>query len=155
MGRSARRDTTDAVKLFELEARVKLAGIVDGNGSAERLRAPDQGYIRWMREGRKQTLQEVAGRMGIAPQSLSQMEKGEPDGRIKIETLRLAAQALDCTVVYALVPNEMLAQRLTPDKMKQITEELAELTRRKSGKRHAGQPRLDPDVIWEGEKSPL
>lgn len=155
MGMSAKMDTTDTVKLFELEARVKLAGIVDGNGSAERLRAPDQGYIRWMREGRKQTLHEVAGRMGITPQSLSQMEKGEPDGRIKIETLRFAAQALDCTVIYALVPNEMLSQRLTPEKMKLITEELAELARRKCDNGHAGQARLDPLVVWEGEKSPL
>lgn len=155
MSRSAKRAKTDTIDQFGLEARVKLMGIVDGDGSAERLGVPDKGYIRWMREGRKQTLQEVADRMGIKPQSLAQMETAEPEGRIKIETLRLAAQALGCTFVYALVPNEMLAPRLTPDKMKAITEELAELARRKSGKAHAGQPRLDPLVIWEGEKSPL
>lgn len=154
MSRSAKKAQADTNDLFELKARVRLRGIVDGDGSAERLKVADEGYIRWMRKGRKKTLQEVADRMGIKPQSLAELERAEPEGRIKIETLRLAAQALGCTFVYAFVPNEMLAQRLTPEKMKLITEELAEIARKKSGT-HAGKPRLDPLVIWEGEKSPL
>ena len=38
------------------------------------------------------------------------MEKSEAHGSIKIETLRRAAEALDCTLVYALVPKTSLEE---------------------------------------------
>lgn len=149
MRTTRKQQTTDQ---FQLDVRSKLAGIVDGDGSAERLRPPEQGFIRWMREGRGETLQTVAERMDVKMQSLAQMEKSEADGTIRIETLRRAAQALDCTVVYALVPNEMLKPRLTPEKLQKAAEELAQLARRAAAPQNATQPSIDPVILWEGEK---
>lgn len=143
------QQTTDQ---FQLGVRTKLAGIVDGDGSAERLRPPEKGFIRWMREGRGETLQTVAERMDVKPQSLAQTEKSEADGTIRVETLRRAAQALDCTVVYALVPNEMLKPRLTPQKLLKAAEELAQLARRTGAVGGAAEPGVDPVILWEGEK---
>jgi predicted DNA-binding mobile mystery protein A len=36
------------------------------------------------------------------------MERSEMDGAIRLDTLRRAAAALDCQLVYTLVPNEPL-----------------------------------------------
>lgn len=137
---------------FQLDVRMRMAGIVDGDGSAERLRPPEQGFIRWVREGRGETLQAVAERMEVKAQSLAQTEKSEADGTIRIETLRRAAQALDCTVIYALVPNEMLKPRLTPEKLLKAAEELAQLARRTGTVGAAAEPVVDPVILWEGEK---
>ena len=143
-----KQQTTDQ---FQLDVRMRLAGIVDGDGSAERLRPPEQGFIRWVREGRGETLQAVAERMDVKAQSLAQTEKSEADGTIRIETLRRAAQALDCTVIYALVPNEMLKPRLTPEKLLKAAEELAQLARRTGAVGGAAEPGIDPVILWEGE----
>jgi predicted DNA-binding mobile mystery protein A len=144
-----KQQTTDQ---FQLDVRMRLAGIVDGDGSAERLRPPEQGFIRWVREGRGETLQAVAERMDVKAQSLAQTEKSEADGTIRIETLRRAAQALDCTVIYALVPNEMLKPRLTPEKLLKAAEELAQLARRTGAVGGAAESGIDPVILWEGEK---
>lgn len=51
---------------------------------------------------------QFAKRLGVSPQSADALEKSEATGSIKLETLRRAAEALDCTLVYALVPNTSL-----------------------------------------------
>ena len=47
-------------------------------------------------------------RLGIRPQSIEALEKSEANGSIQLKTLRRAAEALDCKLVYALVPNSSL-----------------------------------------------
>ncbi|WP_369684744.1 transcriptional regulator [Devosia ginsengisoli] len=52
--------------------------------------------------------------MGVRRQSVADMELSEAKGSITLDTLRRAATAMDCTLVYALVPNtslEALVQR--------------------------------------------
>ena len=44
--------------------------------------------------------------MGITQQSATRLEKNEADDVIKLKSLRKAAEALDCRLFYALVPNE-------------------------------------------------
>lgn len=51
---------------------------------------------------------QLAKRLGISPQSVDALERSEAIGAVKVETLRRAAEALDCTLVYALVPNRPL-----------------------------------------------
>ncbi len=46
--------------------------------------------------------------MGIRPQTVETIEKSEAAGTIQLNTLRRAAEALNCTLVYALVPNTSL-----------------------------------------------
>ena len=47
-------------------------------------------------------------RLRIRPQSLEAIERSEASGTIQLKTLRRAAEALNCTLVYALVPNSSL-----------------------------------------------
>jgi predicted DNA-binding mobile mystery protein A len=44
----------------------------------------------------------------MRPQSVASIEQSEATGSIQLKTLMKAAEALDCTLVYALVPNSSL-----------------------------------------------
>lgn len=74
----------------------------------DRFRAPPKGWIRAIRDALAMTGVQFAARLGIRPQSIETLEQSEETGTIQLKTLRRAAEALDCTLVYALVPNETL-----------------------------------------------
>ena len=50
----------------------------------------------------------LAKRLKIKQPSLVELEQSEAAGTIELQTLRRVAAALDCTLVYALVPNKPL-----------------------------------------------
>ena len=74
----------------------------------ERFRAPPKGWVRAIRDALGMTGVQFASRLKIKPQSVESLEQSEESGTIQLKTLRRAAEALDCTLVYALVPNTTL-----------------------------------------------
>ncbi len=74
----------------------------------ERFRAPPKGWVRAIRDALGMTGVQLAARLGVRPQSVETLEQSEENGTIQLKTLRRAAEALDCTLVYALVPNDTL-----------------------------------------------
>ena len=52
------------------------------------------------------TLREMARRLGKVPSLAVYLEKSEAENRITLGSLRDAADALGCELVYALVPKE-------------------------------------------------
>lgn len=76
----------------------------------DRLQVPPKGWIKAIREALGMTGVQFSRRLKVSPQSVDALEKSEANGSIKIETLRRAAEALDCTLVYALVPNSSLEE---------------------------------------------
>lgn len=91
-----------------LRARQRLDERLGPLKPAERFRTPPRGWVRAIRDALGMTGVQFAKRLGISPQSVEALEKSEANGAIKLDTLRRAAEALDCTLVYALVPNESL-----------------------------------------------
>lgn len=73
-------------------------------------RPPPKGWIRAIRDALGMTGAQLASRMGVRPQTVDSFEKSEAFGSIQLSTLRRAAEALDCTLVYALVPNSSLEE---------------------------------------------
>lgn len=69
---------------------------------------PPKGWIRAIRDALGMSARQLGARLGVRPQSVADLEKSEAHGTIRLETLRKAAEALDCTLVYALVPNASL-----------------------------------------------
>lgn len=67
---------------------------------------PSGGWIRAVRTSLGMSVRQMAERMDITQQSAARLEKNEADDVIKLKSLRKAAEALDCRLVYALVPNE-------------------------------------------------
>ena len=51
---------------------------------------------------------QIAARLEVRPQTVEAIEKSEAAGSIRLDTLRRAAEALDCRLVYALVPKTSL-----------------------------------------------
>ena len=65
---------------------------------------PQKGWIRAIREASGVTVREMAKRLRKAPSVAAHLEGSEAEYRITLGSLRDAADALGCQLVYALVP---------------------------------------------------
>ena len=77
-------------------------------GPSSRFNVPVRGWIKAIREGLGMSSVQLAKRLGVKQPSVVAMEQSEAKGTIELATLRRVADALDCTLVYALVPNQPL-----------------------------------------------
>lgn len=68
--------------------------------------APTEGWVCAIRKSLGMSVRQLAERIGITQQSAARLEKNEADDSITLKSLRKAAEALDCRLVYAIVPNE-------------------------------------------------
>jgi predicted DNA-binding mobile mystery protein A len=73
---------------------------------------PSRGWIQAIRGALGMTLAQLARRVQIATPTLAKIEQGEQAGTVSLNTLRRVAQALDCELVYALVPRKPLREKL-------------------------------------------
>ncbi len=71
---------------------------------------PPRGWVRAIREALGMTTAELGERMGLTQSRVSQIERSEELGSIRLDTLERAAQALNCQVRYVFVPNEPLEE---------------------------------------------
>jgi len=69
---------------------------------------PRGGWIRAVRTGLGMSQEALADRLGITPPSVTKLERSEVNETISIGKLDEVARALDCRLVYALVPNTSL-----------------------------------------------
>ena len=65
---------------------------------------PQKGWLRAIREAAGISASEVARTLKTSRQLPVQLEKAEAEDRITLKSLRAAANALGCELVYALVP---------------------------------------------------
>jgi predicted DNA-binding mobile mystery protein A len=77
-------------------------------GPTTRYSTPVRGWIKAVREALGMTTGQLAQRLGVRQPSVVAAEQSEAKGTIELATLRRVAEALDCTLVYALVPNKPL-----------------------------------------------
>jgi predicted DNA-binding mobile mystery protein A len=80
---------------------------------ANRAARPARGWIKAIREGLGMTSAQLARRMGVSQPRIAELEKAEAGGNVTIQSLERAAEALDCRLVYVLVPNRALEDQLT------------------------------------------
>src|ERR1700723_106109 len=77
-------------------------------GPAARYTAPARGWIKAVREAFGMTTAQLAKRLGVKQPSVVALEQSEVKATIELATLRRAAEALNCTLVYAFVPKQPL-----------------------------------------------
>ncbi|MFZ0746557.1 MAG: helix-turn-helix domain-containing protein [Terracidiphilus sp.] len=65
-----------------------------------------EGWLKPVRQAIGISTEEVGRRMGVSKWAIYGLEKSEKEARIMLGTLRRAAEAMDCDLVYALVPRE-------------------------------------------------
>lgn len=91
-------------------ARRRLDARLGALPGVDKLAAPPRGWIRAIRDALGMTGPQLAARLSISPQVLAKLEQSEARGAIQMSTLRRAAQALDCALVYAFVPHRSLEE---------------------------------------------
>jgi predicted DNA-binding mobile mystery protein A len=75
-----------------------------------RVPMPSKGWLRAVRDAIGLNQRTVAARMAIRQQTYHQIEQREGKGDISLSSLRRAAEALDCELVYFLVPKQAVAE---------------------------------------------
>src|SRR5580704_2251468 len=95
-------------KRLATQSRSRLDQRFQELGAAVRYSSPARGWIKAVREALGMTTAQLARRLGIRQPSVVALEQSEAKGTIELATLRRVAEALDCTLVYALVPKKPL-----------------------------------------------
>ncbi|MGH7718839.1 MAG: mobile mystery protein A [Gemmatimonadaceae bacterium] len=90
----------------------QLDSVLKAASDCRQIRPPASGWIRAIRDALGMSAEQLARRIRIKQPSLAELERSERTGTITLNSLRKAAQALDCDVVYLLVPRESLLQTL-------------------------------------------
>jgi predicted DNA-binding mobile mystery protein A len=91
----------------------------------EALIVPPSGWIKAIRQALGMTAAQLARRMGVVQSRVSALEKAEMHGTPSLKTLRQAAEAMDCVLVYAIVPRTSLDQIVRDQAVKKADVELA------------------------------
>ncbi len=86
----------------------RLAALRDNSGLAR----PPHGWVRAIREALGMTTTQLARRLGVSQPRATRLQQDEADDAITLHKLREVAAALDCTLVYALVPKRPLDQMI-------------------------------------------
>jgi predicted DNA-binding mobile mystery protein A len=72
------------------------------------LARPPRGWIRAVREALGMSAAALAARLGTTAGAVTRLEQSEAADRVRLDTLRRAADALGCDLVYLLVPRRPL-----------------------------------------------
>ena len=90
--------TMNALALHQIENRFRP------HSQFENLCATEAGWIHQMRTALGMPLKKLGEACGVATPTIAQAEAREVEGRITIETLRKAAEAMNCDFSYAFIP---------------------------------------------------
>ena len=88
--------------------RELLDGHFDEWQPLRELARPPRGWVRAVREALGMSAAALADRLGITAGAVTRLEQSEAAGRVQLDTLRRAADALGCDLVYLLVPRRPL-----------------------------------------------
>ncbi len=90
------------------ESRSRLDERFKEIGAVRDYAAPVRGWTKAIRDALGMTTAQLAKRLNVKQPTVVAIEQSEARGTIELATLRRVAEALDCTLVYALVPNKPL-----------------------------------------------
>lgn len=98
------------------------------SGKADAL--PNKGWIRVVREVLGISLKQLADRIGVNHSTVAEYEQREAKGTITLNSLRKAAEALDCELTYALAPKNGDFEDLRERQARLAAERMVERTSR-------------------------
>lgn len=93
---------------------------------------PSGGWLRAVRQALGMTTRQLAKSVGVTQAAVADAERTEAKGDITLATLQRYASALDCEVVYALVPKRSLqevvherADRIAHDQVARVSHSMS------------------------------
>ena len=100
-----------------------------GRVNTTALAPPPHGWVRAIREALGMTTRQMGQRAGISAMSVTSLERSERAGTVQLDTLRKAADALNCDLVYALVPRDSLDETIFRQARKTAEQEVLRVDR--------------------------
>ncbi len=88
--------------------REQLSNTLEKFAALSEIPMPAKGWLRAVRDALGMNGRQFANRMDVSPARVSRIESDEVAGVLTLNTLRKAADALDCKLVYGLVPKTSL-----------------------------------------------
>lgn len=89
---------------------------------------PRGGWIRSIRQALSMTTRQLAARLGVTQQAVVDLERREAEGSVTLSALRKAANAMECDLLYAIVPKRPVkdilwsrARAVAAKRLKRIT----------------------------------
>lgn len=117
--------------------------------SSDAFARPPRGWVRAIRDALGMTTREFAARLGVSQSTAVALESSEAQDTVSLATLRNAAEALNCTLVYALVPKDSLEGTLR-DRAREVVDK--RLRRVSHSMRLEDQGLVDEDLAAERER---
>jgi predicted DNA-binding mobile mystery protein A len=77
---------------------------------AKGIQTPVKGWIRAIREALGMSGTQLAQRLRVSQPRIPKLEQDELSGAVTLKTMRQVAEALDCVLIYALVPRTSLEE---------------------------------------------
>ena len=90
------------------QSRARLDERLAQFGPAERYRPPSRGWIKAIRKTLGMSTAQLAKRLSVHQPNIVDIEQSEEKESIELTTLRQVTEALECNLVYTLVPNQPL-----------------------------------------------
>lgn len=94
----------------KLIARQQLDKILSGYATVKLTSPPVKGWVRAIREALGMSGKQLASRLKVSQPRIPRLEQDEVSGAVSLNTMRQAAEAMDCVFVYALVPRTSLEE---------------------------------------------
>lgn len=91
-----------------------------------KLSRPHKGWVKAIREALGMTTNQLAQRMGVSQPRITELEQAEIQDKVTLGTLRRAAEAMNCTLVYALVPVNSSLEEIVHDRARHKASKLLE-----------------------------
>ena len=88
------------------------------------LQPPKKGWIRAIRDALGMSGRQLGKRMDVSKMWVGDMERLEATGATSLKTLRRAAEAMDCVLVYALVPKSSLKETLLKQARRKVRQDM-------------------------------
>ena len=67
---------------------------------------PRSGWIKAVRGALGMNTRQLAERVGVEQSNITRLEEREPSGKVTLELLAKAAEAMNCRLIYAIVPHD-------------------------------------------------
>jgi predicted DNA-binding mobile mystery protein A len=95
--------------------------------ASDAMAMPPHGWVKAIREALGMSAQKLADRLDVSRPRGAMIEKAERTGATSLKTLRETAEAMDCVLVYAIVPRTSLDQIIRDQAAKKADAELERL----------------------------
>ena len=112
------------VKKYQKSALEQLDATLAQYARLRNLQPPKKGWIRAIRDALGMSGRQLGKRMDVSKMWVGDMERLEATSATTLKTLRRAAEAMDCVLIYALIPKTTLKETLLKQARRKVRQDM-------------------------------